>query len=259
MKYKSFEEQKKIFDNLLVHYFAKRVFDDVAESDSTMEDITDSVGNIVNPPTNKNEWAFTHFDKLILALKNSLGTKYLQNLLDHYRWIKDIDPLFIMNMKKDTDLSNVRKHLGMIVTKMEDSSYLPSDVEHSAEHIEYESENKNERESFCDKVSKALTMATFLLYSYRNDRVPTGIDFDKNICPSVEITFNIRCFGNYEQCKKHCTEYRLIDDSGITPEGVRKMKSIAECAYDANILSENTNRVENQSHNWEKLAKLRRS
>lgn len=253
MEYKSFEEQKKAFDNVITHYFVKRIFDNISESDSTLEGITDSVGNIVKQPTGKNEWAFTHFDKLILSLKNSLGDKYLRNLLSNYEWIKDIDPLFIINMNKHVDLSNVRKHMGMIVTKMEDTSYLPPDISHKEEHIEYD-----ENENFCDKISKALTMATLLLYAYRNDKVPTEIDFKKNVCPSVEISFNVRAYKDYDKCKKHCEDQKLMGIDGITPEGIRKMKSIAECLVDGNILQENANRVENQSHNWEKLGKLRR-
>lgn len=254
MEYKSFESQKKDFDQIAINYFVKRIFDDISESDSTQEKITDSVGNIVNQPTNKNDWAFTHFDKLILALKNSLGSKYLRNLLSEYEWVKDVDSLFIMNMKKGTDISNVRKHLGMLVTKMEDTSFLPPDIVHKEEYIEYDDENEN----FCDKVSKALTMATFLLYAYRNDKVPSEIDFNHNICPSVEISCNIRPFKDFNKCKELCEKQKLIDTSGITMEGIRKMKSVAECLYDGKILSMNANRVENQSHNWEKLARLRR-
>jgi len=254
MEYKSYEKQKENFDQLATNYFVKRIFDSIADADSTREDITDSVGNIlINEPAPKSKWAFTHFDKLILSLKASLGEKYLQNLLQHYKYIEELDPLFIMNMDKNTDIKNVRKHLGLIITKMEDVSYLPMGVEHDEEHIE-----DDEEETVSDKVSESLTIATLLFYTYRNDRIPTEIDFNANVCTSVEMTFNIRAYKNFAECKEFCLKNKLINVTSITRDGIRKMKSIAECAYDGNILANTKNMIEDQSHNWEKIAKLRR-
>jgi len=249
MEYKSLENRKKEFDDVLIKYFSKRVFDNIGESDACNQDVIDSVGNILSQ---KDDWSFTHFDKLILALKNSLGEKYLRNLLKLYKYMEDIDPLFIMNMEKGTDMKKVRENLGLIVTKMEDSEYLPNALEHSEEHIEYDNENMN----FCDKVSNALTVATFLLYTLRNDKVPTEIDFDKNVVPSVAITFNITPLKDYKKCLSYCNDYGLIDNSVISEEGIKKLVSISKYIIDGNIASNKIKRVENQSYNWGKLAKV---
>lgn len=253
MEYKDYKNRKQDFDGLLIQYFAKRIFDDVGEADACVEDITDSVGNIVNPNSKSDKkWAFTEFDKIILAMKNSLGEKYLRNLLKNYSWIKDIDPLFIMNMKKGTDLQNVRKNLGMIVTTMEDSSYLPDGLEHNKEHVEYEDEDIN----FCDKVSKALTIATLLLYTLRNDKIPTSIDFKHNILPSVEITFTVRPYDDYEECIEYCNTHKLIESYQLSQTGMKKLVSIAKYMVSGKLFFNNFKRVENQSKNWKNLAKL---
>jgi len=251
MNHKPRKDRKKEFDNTLMLYLTKRVFEDIGETDACNEDIIDSVGNVVKKTKNENEWAFTHFDRLILSLKHSLGEKYLKNLLQEYRWIKHIDPLFIMNADTNMDFENARKNLGIIATQMEDSSYLPSSLVHTAEYID-----EDEYENFCDKVSKALTIATLLLYSLRNDNTPNSIDFEHHIIPSVEMTFNITPLDDYKKCIDYCKNHNLLDPSGITKDGLRKLSQISKCLVAGNILSRKVNKVENQSSNWEKLAKM---
>lgn len=253
MEYNSYQQQKKNFDDVLMKYISKKIFESIPETDACNEKIIDGVGNIINKPTNKTEWAFTHLDKFILALKHSLGEKYLTNLLKHYEYVKELDYLFLINLDIDkVDIDNLRKHIAMIITKIEGSEYLPNQLEHSEEHIEFETNEMN----FCDKASRSLTIASLLLYGIRNDKIPSDIDFKVNVIPSVECTFCIRGYNNYKDCYEYCKENGFFESNKISPEAMRKLVSIADCLVKGNILSEKYKRVENQSNNWRRLANL---
>lgn len=250
-KYIPYKEKKKEFDSRTMYYIAKRIFEDIEESDAYEADLLDSVGNEIDDLTGKNDWAFTHLDKFILALKQMAGQEALRDLLVHYNWIQNMDPLFIMHMDKNTDFGRVRECLGKMITKIDDISYLPSELEHDDEYLEDDSLD------FCKKVSKTLTIVTFLLYTLRQDSIPTSIDFTKNIIPSVEITFHMRSTGTFEECIEFCKKYKLIDSSKITNEGIRKMVSIARDLAEGGLLTSKDERIENQTRNWKKLSEVR--
>ena len=128
-------------------------------------------------PTDSNDWAYTNLDKFIMAIKKDMGQENLRELLQSYNWISDVDPLFIMNVNKDVDYGKMKKELGAVATKIEDTDYLPMNLEHDDDYSD------NTELSYTDRVSRALTIATFLLYTMRNDSLATSVDFTHNIVP----------------------------------------------------------------------------
>jgi len=249
--YIPYTEKKKKFDSLVMHYIAKKIFEDIEDTDAYELDILDSVGNELGGLTKGNEWAFTHLDRFILALKQMAGQDRLRSLLNSYKWVSEVDPLFIMNMDEKTDFEKINSCLHKIVTKIDDSTYLPSELEHDDGYIEDDSLD------FCKQVSKTLTIITFLLYTLRNNSIPTSIDFDTNIKSSVECTFHIRPTGTFAECLDFCKEYNMVDSSKITNEGIRKLVSIAKDLNEGGMLISKDERIENQVRNWKKISEVR--
>ncbi len=254
MDYKLYSNKKEEFDNKVFLYIAKRLFDDLDESDAAQENIIDGVGNVLKEPNGVNNWSFTSLDRLLLLIRQQIGEKELRNVLNNYEFVKDVDSLFIISNNINTDFSKLRDILGSIVTKVEDKSYLPDYLYHdnNEEYI-----NEDDNYSFNDKVRRALTVATFILYGVRNDKVPNIISYDKNIIPSVELTFGIRSWGSYEDCFEFCQEHGLTEFDKVTGEGIRLIVMLAKLFVEGNLLINDSTRVENQHRNWSKLAKER--
>lgn len=249
--YIPYPDKKKKFDSLVMHYIAKKIFEDIEDTDAYDLDILDSVGNEIGGLSQKNEWAFTNFDRFILALKQIVGQDKLRELLDSYKWIDEMDPLFIMNMDEKTDFEKISACLHKIVTKIDGSTYLPSELEHDGDYIE------NDSLELSKQVSITLTIMTFLLYTLRNNSIPTSIDFDRNIKPSVECTFHIRPSGTFSGCLAFCKEYNMVNSSGITNEGIRKLVSVAKDLCEGGILTSKDERIENQVRNWKKIGEMK--
>lgn len=250
MKYKKSQEKKKEFDEVVALYLASKVFTSMQESDAYKEGIIDGVGNQLKQPNSTNDWAFTLLDKMILAFKQHFGEDKLEELLKNLKWVGDIDPLLITNLSKDSNLIKIRDCLRLIVTKVEDANYMPDSVEHKQEFLMESDDSFKNRVSFC------ITVATMLLYSLMKEEVPTGIDFEHNVMPSVELTFSITPCRDYEKCLEYIKKNNLVDSYGaITPRGIRLIVSVAKDAVSGDILNRKAEREENKYIQWEKLAK----
>jgi hypothetical protein len=254
MKYTSYAARKKEYDDRMFLYIAKRLFDDLDDSDAAHEDIIDGVGNVLKNPDATNDWAFTSMDRLLLMMRQQLGEDELRAMLGHYEFAKEIDPLFIMSHESDYDYQGLREVLGAIVTKVEDKSYLPDYLYHDNDEEYIEEEDGM---NFTDKVRRALTIATYLLYGIRNGSMPSTSHFEQNVCPSVELTFGVRPWGTHEDCVKYCDEHGLTEYRNITGEGIRLLVTLAKLFDGAGLLLKDSSRVENQTRNWTKLANER--
>ena len=252
MEYKSYQDKKKEFDNNVLLYLAKRIFEDYDETDACHLGILDGTGNIQGTPKYRQEWAYTGLDNLITFMKQSIGPSQLQAFFKNFAFIKDIDPLFVMDRGFNIDYGLVRESLGNIVTKVQDKSYLPDYLYHDEENIPEIPDHLN----FCDMASNALTIGTFLLYAMRKDSIPTSVDFDENIKRAVEMTFSMRPFGEYDECLEYCTENKLVEYNKVSSEGIRLVAEIAMELIDSGILSNNKNRIENQAANWIKIGNM---
>jgi hypothetical protein len=252
MDFKSYQEKKSEFDNNALIYIAKRVFEDYDETDACHLDIIDGTGNINNNPNPKDKWAYTGLDNFITFIKQSIGSDQLRSFFRNYAFVKDLDPLFVISKGNKVDFEEIRETLGNIVTKVQDKSYLPDYLYHDDESIHDIPEHLN----FNDLACNALTIATFLLYALRKDSVPTSIDFDYNIKRSVELTFNMRPIGEYDECLRYCIENKLIESDKVSSEGIRLIVEIAQELEGSDLLSTDKHRIENQTANWKKLGKM---
>lgn len=247
-----YKKTKLEFDNKLYVYLMKRLFDGIQESDACNMDIIDSIGNIIGNPDGSDKWAFTMLDKFMLLIKKQIGEDNLKSSVSNFEYIKYIDPLFIMNMKNGTNLHKVKDTFDKIITAVNDKEYLPDSLYHNDSYVEMNEESLN----YCDYLSRSLTIATFLIYAIRVDRVPTSIEFDGSIINSVEATFNVRALGTFEEIKKICEDNKLIDHNKITSEGIKLLVKLAKIIENSNILNVTKDRIENQAHNWKRLSKV---
>lgn len=251
MKLTPFEEQKKQFDTKLALYFANRVFTDLKNTDAYKQGIIDGVGNVLKSAEGKNAWAFTPFDKLVLALKQHLGEAELKSLLAPFEGTAETDPLRLMQMQSTDNLQKIRAVIGKVVSALEGVVYLPADSKYSEEYL------GDSDKCFNDRASLAFTQASFLLFALIHDKTPGLTDFEFNVIPATELTFNITALTDYKKVFTPLKEAGLIDDRKITNTGIRLLVRIAEQVYEGNILVQNRDRIENQSHVWSKLAKGR--
>ena len=205
MKFKKSQDKKKEFDQMVALYLANKIFTPISQTDAYKEHIIDGVGNVIKNPMVNNEWAFTVLDKIILGLKQHFGEAKLKDLLKNLEWTGDVDPFLIINSKQDSSLNKIKDTLKLIITKVEDADYMPDKIEHKEEFLQ-ESE-----ESFRTRVSFAITLATVLLYSLRNDEVPDEIYFRHNVIPSVELTFSITPSTDYDKCITFIKKNNLVD------------------------------------------------
>jgi len=254
MSYKPYASKKQEFDDKVFLYIAKRLFDDLDESDAVEQDLIDGIGNVLKEPNKTNEWAFTSLDRLLIMMRQQLGEDNLRDMLHHYNFTKDIDPLFIMTRDNGFDFEKAREALGSIITKVEDKEYLPEYLYHDDDE---EYINEDDGYSFNDKVRRALTIATYILYGVRNDNAPNTSTFDLNIIPSIELTFGVRPWGTHDDCVKFCDDHQLTELGKVTGEGIRLLVALSKLIIEGDLLIKNSDRVENQSRNWTKLANER--
>lgn len=251
MDYKSYSDKKKEYDNTAFLYIAKRLFEDLDESDAAEEGIIDGVGNVLQEVNHTNDWAFTALDRLLLMLRQQLGEENVRNMLQHYSFTKDIDPLFIMSHGPKYNYGRLRRVLGSIVTKVEDKSYLPEYLYHEENEEYIEDDGLN----FTEKVRRAFTVASYLLYCIRNNKTPNNTIYDKNVIPSIELTFGMRPYGNFDEIVEFCDGHKLTYAKEITGEGIRLVVELSKLFDDAELLIKDSSRIENQTNNWKKLAK----
>lgn len=250
MKFKKSQEKKKEFDEIVALYLANKIFTPTINTEAYKEHIIDGVGNVIKQPDSTNDWSFSLLDKMVLAFKQHFGEVKLKELLKNIEWAGDIDPFLILNSTKDSNLHKIKDILSLIITKVEDSDYMPDKVEHKEEFLQ-ESE-----ETFRNRASFSITLATILLYSLINEEVPNQIDFQHNVIPSVELTFNMTPCSNYEKCLTFIKKNNLVDSyDKITNRGIRLVVSIAKDVVSGKLLNTKAEREENKYTLWEKLAK----
>lgn len=250
MPYKPYKTQKEDFDNQVFSYLMKRLFEDYDESDGCHEGVIDGIGNVIGEPDEKSQWAYTMLDQFMNMLKQNMSQDALRNIFSDYQHMADIDPLFIIN-KGNRDYSEYLDSLQKVVTTVNDKSYLPEYLYHEDNYVEEE-----EGLNFSDQVSRALTIATFLLYTLRNDRNLNSLDYN-DIQESVECTFNMRPFGDFQSVSEFCKTHGLIDSSKITEEGIRCVVNVAREVAESGILTDNREHKHNHRANWLKLSKVK--
>lgn len=247
MTHKPYKERKMEFDTQVFSYLMKRLFEDFDESDACHNGIIDGIGNMVKEPDYKSQWSYTMLDQFITMVKQTMGQDALRNLFTDYGHYKDYDPLYLMN---DPAHAVDMKHIKNIVSIINDKSYLPEHLYHNDDTYIEEEKGLN----YADQVSKALTIATFLMFAMRSERCPDRGMFNEDISGSVESTFNTRFFNDYERVAEFCKKNKLIS-TNITNEGIRMLVKIAKELSYSGILTKNDH-PHNKTGLWIKLSKV---
>lgn len=250
MKQVSYQEQKITFDDIVMKYIANRIFTPISESDACVNGLLDDIGNVISDPTSKNAWTYTNLDRFVLMVKQYIGERKLTETLDVYYYCGEVPALKLLNgMNKKFNKSEV-EFIDKIVAKVESVSYLPDGSQVSGNYLDDSDECKILR------ISRVFTIASMLLYTLKQEKVPNSIEFDANILNSVEITFYMNAFNNFTECKKYLEDCRLIDGGKISDSGIKLLVSIAHDMVDGNLLSDNGTRIEDQSRSWKRLGAM---
>lgn len=253
MNHLDYKDQKKNFDNKVALYFINRAFTPNENSDAYSEGIIDGVGSVVKQPTGTNNWAFTVFDRIMLSLKQKMGEESLQNLLGEFSWLKDVDPLYLMNCPTTPDFKPLKTAWDKIITKVESKKYLPSGVQRNDNFLEEGDDDKTYR----NRLSFSVTLATLLLHCLLNKKMVDFSDFTHNVVPSVECTWWITPYTNYDELQSYVKENNLLDSyNNVTNEGIKLLTDIAHDAIEGKSLNSKIERIENKYDTWEKLAKI---
>ena len=243
IKHKPYKDQKQTFDNSVMSYVAKRILQDIPDTDAYKAGIIDPVGNEIK---DEKSWAFTNFDRFILAIKQRIGEDSLRDLISVYENHSDYDPLRIINsVTKPLDAKELNT-LKSIVSKIESLEYLPDGSEPTGDFL------AESNDSFETRASKSITLASMLLHALRTSHLPTSVEFDK-LKTSVECTFNMRAFDDYKELMGFITDNKLYTMAQLTKKTIRTLASVAKEFVDGNILSTSDD-MNNQARNWKKLA-----
>lgn len=242
-KHTPYQDQKKAFDDSTMSYVAKRIFQDVKDSDAFKEGIIDGIGNEVK---DEQSWAFTNFDRFILAIKQRIGEDNLRDLLSVYENHTDYDPLRIINSTSKAMDAKELLVLKKIVSKVESLEYLPDGSEPTGDFL------ADSNDSMETRISKSFTLLTVLLHTIRTEHLPTSIEFPK-ICTNVEATFHVRAFTDYTEIMTFIKDNRLFQFARLTDNVIRTMVATAKDMIDGNVLA-TSEKSENQGRNWKQLA-----
>ena len=252
MAHQLYQDRKPDYDKKVMMYLVKRLLDDRQTVDAVKHGVTDDVGNVIDG-SDKNKWAHTQLDKLVGVIQNSIGRQKLAKMLSDFEFVKDIDPLTIMEWDGKADLPKHRDALKKIVVLVEDGDFVPDDFGRKISD-QYEGEDKDEPMSL--RISKSLTLLTFLLYGLKDDKTPTEADFDYNILPSVEATFGHQAHTKYGDIKKICDERNYFDFKKLSKNALILLGKCAKIMETGGILRSDVSRVENQTKNWRRIARL---
>ena len=250
MKYTPYKERKETYDDAIFTYIASRIFESPKDSDQVINGVTDEAGQLTKEMSHDDYWKLTDLDKLIRHLKSALGSKRLQYFIGEYNHVKDLDPLFIMNMSSKTPIKKIKKGLLEIISNVEDRSFLPDYTQRKEpDYIESDTDIRK-RSSF------ALTVLNFLLYTFKESKFPTSIDFKLNIMPSVECTFNIRPVTEYDTVKDYVIQSNLADFNAITKAGIRLVVKCASICENNGLLNDTIKDAHNYGNSYRRLAKV---
>jgi hypothetical protein len=255
MKHKKFEAKKVSFDNKVMLYLMHKLFTDIKNSDAFKEELIDGVGNSNNPQRNDNAWAFTSLDKWLLNFKDKTQDE-LKTDLKKYSWLKDIDPLYLINIEEPTtvDFKKLLNGWRQLISLIEDVEFLPDNVKRSNNYIELEDTNDR---TFRDRLTFSTTILTILIYSLINERMPSSVDFVNSVCPSIETCFWVTPYKDYEKCVAYLKENKLIDEyNKITKKAMVLLVSAAKVSVENDLLNKKIEREENKYNIWEKLSKM---
>lgn len=235
---KIYRKKKLDFDRMVYAYLVKRLREPIETSDAYRSGSVDGFGA---PRVKDANWAYTPLDRLIFDIKAELGDK-VNALTDDYA---DVNALCLMS--GTVDPSKYKDRYDGIIALVEQSAYLPAEYRTDDPYVDPESDL-----SYDERVSRALTVATYMLFCLKLDRLPYGTEFD-SILDATETTFNIRAIGSEEEIRDYLNRSHLINGRDLSNEGYLLAVRIAKWIV-AHDLCSTSQDLGNQAQNWRQLS-----
>lgn len=187
-------------------YLVKRLTEPVKSSDAYGNGHIDEYGNEID---GNEDWSYTKLDRLVFDLRSLLGPN-VSKIADGK--FADIDTLSLMT---GNDTSKYDVKYMPVVSLVEEAGYLPESTRGFDGIVSDDSPlSKPERVQF------ALTVATFLMYCLKKDRMVLPVEFDEHVLGGTEATFGVRSIGSYEEIFNYLKKSKLVNSRDIENSGI---------------------------------------
>ncbi len=237
---KLYKEKKKEFDDIAYGYLVKRLSMPVTDSDAYHTGHVDEMGNELKKP---DDWSYTRFDRLVFDLKAILGDR----VNDIGKPYADIDAYALMNGSVDT--KKYAANYQPILAIIEEAAYIPPELRGQAGEA-----NETSDLPMSDRISFALSVANFLLFSARFSRFPNETEIDNEVLPSVESTFGIRSLGSQAEFLDYAKNAKITDGRGLNSNGYVLLVRAARKIVSGDILKPRGSGEFNQTEQWRTVA-----
>ena len=237
---KLYKKKKQEFDDTVYGYLVKRLTTPITDSDAFHTGHVDEKGNELKKP---DDWSYTRLDKLVFDLKAILGDR-VNGLGKSYT---DIDAYALMNGSVDT--GKYAANYQPVLAVIEEAAYIPASLRGQAGEG-----NETSDLPLGDRISFALSVANFLLFSARFSRFPNTVEIDDEVLPSVESTFGIRALGSQEEFLEYARNAKITDGRGMNNDGYVLLVRAARKIVSANIMKPRDFGEHNQAEQWRTVA-----
>ena len=105
-----------------------------------------------------------------------------------------------------------------------------------------------------DRISFALSVANFLLFSARFGRFPNEVEIDNEVLPSVESTFGIRSLGSQTEFLDYARNAKITDGRGLNNNGYVLLVRAAKKIVSGDMLKPRGSGEFNQAEQWRTVA-----
>jgi hypothetical protein len=239
--------KKAEFDEKVLAYLTTRLTEDIKSWEGVKGGIIDELGQRLKASNEADSWKYTPLDSLIYAIRAEIGDDKLKNALDGRK--KYVDDLLVIKSDSSKNLDGISETNRKIVEIMD-----PVGLYHDF-GIRTDPYDNEDKYSEIDKLRLAYTVLNTLLYAMRLDRAPVPKEFS-DIQQSVEDTFSVRAYGDWDEILNDCKGCSLMSNREILKKG---LSLVVECApiiaKCKGLLQEGGD--ENMAANWRKLATLR--
>lgn len=237
---KLYKDKKKDFDGKVYGYLIKRLTSPITDSDAYHMGYVDEYGNEMKPIDG---WAYTRLDRLVFDLKSILGSR-LDGMRTNYA---DIDSLALMIGVED--VKGYTKRYTPLLSIIEEAAYIPPGLRGKAGEVD---ETSNLPMS--DRISFALSVATFLLFSAKLDRFPNEYEIDGDVLPAVEATFGIRSLGSMSEFRDYASNAKITDGRGLNDDGYRLLVRAARRIVSQSLCHRSSESTDDMSSNWRSIS-----
>ena len=235
-----YTKKKQEFDDTVFGYLVKRLTTPITDSDAYHTGHVDEKGNELKAP---DDWSYTRLDRLVFDLKAILGNR-VNNIAESYA---DVDAYALMNGTVDAGKYAAKYH--PVLAVIEEAAYIPPALRGQAGEA-----NETSDLPMSERISFALSVANFLLYSARFSRFPNSVEIDNEVLPSVESTFGIRALGAQQEFLDYARNAKITDGRGLNDNGYILLVRAARKIVSSNILKPRNFGELNQTEQWRTVA-----